>query len=165
MKNKKIFIKDTESDIKNCINQLDQSIKILFPSEDMFTNDDFIPIDSKMTPDVHYSNDANELTDDSDEDFVEVPNKRTKEDIIAETNLEIHYLGFLDKQSTSIQNLINTEIKIEQYLKENDDNKVLLDIMKDLSKEIRNLYLNKINKWIKVSHFCLILIIILNNFE
>lgn len=120
----------------------------------MFSNSDFMSLDSKITPDEQLIlTDANELSDDSDEDFVEVPTKRTKEDIIAETNLEMRYLGFLDKKSTSIQNLINTEITIEQYLKENDDNKILIDIMKDLSREIRNLYLNKINKWIKVSYY------------
>ncbi|RNA35487.1 UV-stimulated scaffold A-like, partial [Brachionus plicatilis] len=138
-----------EPDIKNCIKQLEQSIKILIPSEDFFSNEDFIPAESKMTPTKQFSNEDEEESDDSDEELVEVPIKRTKEDIIADTNLEIHYLGFLDKESTCVEDLKNTQVKIEQYLKETDDNKIVIDIMKDLSKEIKNSHLYRINKWIK----------------
>lgn len=144
------FFEDLEPDIKNCIKQLEQSIKILIPSEDFFSNEDFIPAESKMTPTKQFSNEDDEESDDSDEEFVEVPIKRAKEDIIADTNLEIHYLGFLDKESTCVEDLKNTEVKIEQYLKETDDNKIVIDIMKDLSKEIKNSHLYRINKWIKV---------------
>lgn len=111
--------------------------------------------ESKMTPIQQLSTDPSEETDESDEDFVEVPIKRTKEDVISETNLEMHYLGFLGKES--IEDLINTEIKIEEFLKENDDNKIVIDIMKDLSKEIKNSYLLRINKWIKVFKFSVVI--------
>ncbi|CAF1031317.1 unnamed protein product [Brachionus calyciflorus] len=142
---------DLEVDIKNCVKQLEQSINILVPHENLFNNEDFNITESKRTPVSR--NIQEEISDfedsDSDDDFVEVPVKRSKEEEVEHTNLELKYLGFFNGTSSTIEELKNTNIKIDLFLNENDENKVVIDIMKDLSKELKNLYLVKINKWIK----------------
>lgn len=126
---------------------------MLIPKEDqIFDTDDFnTSIDSKKTPqlpnlsleanedDVEYSEDS-----DDDDDFVEVPTKRSREEMNAERELEIKYFGFGDDELKDGQ-----EIKVDLRFKENEDNQVVIEIMRGLYKELKKSYLVKLNDWIK----------------
>jgi hypothetical protein len=145
----------------NCIEQLDRCMNILIPKEeDIFANIDFNGNKtSKMI--VSSNNSESELPkakdknthdevdddDDSDEDFVEVPLNNQDEEV----DIEMRYLGFLNDKSSEFTR--NYNLRIDLNLKENDENRVVVDIMRDLYKELKNSHLIKINTWIKVFHF------------
>lgn len=135
---------------------MDRCIKILLPNEDLFNKEDFNLSSSKKTPDIQVEDkieneeEEDEESSDDEDDFEEVPMKKTKEETVEESNLELNYLGFLNGSTNSAEDLKNTRIKIDLFLKENDENKVIIEIMRDLYKELKNSHLLKINNWIKV---------------
>ena len=92
-------------------------------------------------------------SDDDDDDFEEVApgdDSANKE----EEDLELRYLGFLNDKSSEF--VRNYNIKLNIGLVENEENQVIIDIMRDLYKELKKSHLSKINDWIKVSLFRLL---------
>ena len=88
---------------------------------------------------IQQDNDAQSDTDsDSSDDFVEVkPENEEDED----PDIELRYLGFLKDDSSEYTRNYNLEVNIK--LKENEENKIVIDIMRDLYKELKNSHLIK----------------------
>ena len=163
---------ETEQDIKTCIDQLDRCITLLVPKfDELFeeasaktqASDRNQTKNSKLTPPSVDSpskrpaepkgptseegSDEDSDDDDDDDDFVEVPtgdNSVNKE----EEDLELRYLGFLNDKSSEF--VRNYNIKLDIGLVENEENQVIIEIMRDLNKELKKSHLTKINDWIKV---------------
>jgi hypothetical protein len=95
--------------------------------------------------DAAETSDEDDQDDDDDDDFVEVRPKKTREEIEAERELEMRYLGFADNTALST----DEQLKIDIRLRENEDNAVVIEIMRGLYKELKRSYLAKINNWIK----------------
>jgi hypothetical protein len=122
--------------------------------EELFDNEDFNlnsgskrpmqPVQS--LPEAISEEEAEETdSDDDDDDFVEVRAKRSKEEIEAERELELRYLGFTGEEGATN----NGQMQIDLRFKENEDNAVVIEIMRGLYKELKKSYLVKINNWIK----------------
>ena len=95
---------------------------------------------------IQQDNDAQSDTDsDSSDDFVEVKPENEEEE---DPDIELRYLGFLKDDSSEYTRNYNLEVNIK--LKENEENKIVIDIMRDLYKELKNSHLIKINIWLKV---------------
>lgn len=86
-----------------------------------------------------------ESDSDSDDDFEEVPSKNQQE----EEEIELRYLGFLNDKSSEYNRNFELQLTVDR-LKIDEENRVLVDIMRDLNKELKNSYLEKIKDWIKV---------------
>lgn len=153
-----------ETDIQNSAQQLDRCISILVPkTEDLFSNEDFGIRSENRSPttvtEPSYSEQLNSTDDqdseeDTDDDFVEVPSKKTKEELEEERFVELRYLGILNQNGPmSIDEFKNTNLTIDLNLREDDENKVVIEIMRDLYKELKNSSLARINNWIKVGVF------------
>lgn len=104
-------------------------------------------------------------SDDDDDDFVEVRPKKSKEELEEDRYIELRYLGILNDDNKiaepmSIEQFKSVNLTIDLHLRENHDNKVVIDIMRDMYKELKKSWLSKINNWIKVEIYCLY---ILNN--
>lgn len=149
---------ENENDIKNSVEQLNRCIEILVPkSEDLFTNDDFnmascdAPRTSKQdaAEEIEGVDDDEEEVDD-DDDFVEVPSKKNKEEQDEDRYVEMRYFGMLDSAESAMSLDKFKDITVDLHLRENDENKVVIEIMRDLHKELKKSYLAKINNWIKV---------------
>lgn len=154
--------KEYEPDIRNSLEQLERCISILVPkSDELFTNEDFnLQSSEKSTKtadelvDEFMSSKEDESSDDED-DFVEVPTKKTKEELDEERYVELRYLGILNEDKTvaamTIEDFKNAPLTIDLHLRENDENKVVIEIMRDLYKELKKSSLVRINNWIKVN--------------
>lgn len=148
------FYIDTESDIKNCISQLERCIEILVPKvENLFEEasstkpkqiNQFKTIIEKNTDE----NDDDDEDDDDDDDFVEVKTANQEEE---DPDIELRYLGFLNDRSSEFTRNFNLELDIR--LKENEENKIVIDIMRDLYKELKNSHLTKVTSWLKVKYY------------
>lgn len=152
-----------EIDINTCVEQFERSIKLLMPGEDLFDNYDFNlktkhilqnmesnenELEKESEEDATLSDD-----DDSEDDFVEVNVKKSKEEIESERNEEMKYLGIL-KDGTSLRmngKETSGQMNIDINLNEDEDNKIVFEIIRGLYKELKNSYLTKINNWIKVN--------------
>lgn len=155
--------------------QFDRCINILVPkTEEIFTNEDFnIESVGKNPPQktdkssIETANSSNigEIDDDdnedgdnsdddsdsSEDDFVEVASKKTKEEIEEERYVEMRYLGVLNADKpVSLDEFKNAKFTIDLRLQENDENKVVIEIMRDLYKEMKKSSLVRIQNWIKV---------------
>lgn len=172
------FYLEYENDIKNSVEQLERCINILVPpTEELFTNEDFNLVStervSKLPPktneteqkpdeendeldDSNNAEDWNQEDDDDDEDeddFVEVATKKSKEEIEEERYVEMRYLGVLNEANTvvSLDELKNAPaLTIDLHLRENDENKVVMEVMRDLYKELKKSSLVRVQTWIKV---------------
>ena len=91
-------------------------------------------------------NDEDNKTDDDDDDefeTVKIPgleNENNEE--------ELRYLGFLNGRDSEYSR--NFELNINLKFGQNEDNKILIDIIKDLYKEVKYSHLDLLNNWIKV---------------
>lgn len=148
--------------------QFDRCINILVPkTEELFTNEDFniepvgknppqksdkSPIETTTNVDEMDENEDDSDDDsDSDDDFVEVASKKTKEEIEEERYVEMRYLGVLNgDKPVSLEEFKNANFTIDLRLQENDENKVVIEIMRDLYKEMKKSSLVRIQNWIKV---------------
>jgi len=172
-----------EYDIKNCIAQLEQSINVLMPGDELFNNDDFnlnrnrvsnfadlnqfVPIETlekkrdavanaeedEQEHDFEEENEEEDETE-SEEDFEEVPLNKSLEQINEERRIEMEYLGFANgkkiQPTTSQTNEGNSNMTIDINLNENEDNRVLIQTIRDLYKELESSHLLKVATWIKV---------------
>ena len=166
-----------EVDINGCIEQLERSIKILMPGDELFNSYDFNIKTTHELMDFEEStdnsaakcsnqddengelerpsdDDDDDDDDDSEDDFVEVSVPKTKEEIENERSEEMKYLG-ISKDGSGLQNKNQFEftgqLKIDLHLKENDENKVVFEIIRGLYKELKNSHLIKVNDWIKLT--------------
>lgn len=167
------IIKECEFDIKNSLEQLDRCISILVPKDDLFTNEDFslenskkpkekqpnsllqTAEDSNVTSENDNASNSDDDSDSSEDDFVEVPSKKTKEELEEDRYVELRYLGLLNENTNSteamtLERFKNVNLSIELNLRENEENKVVIEIMRDLYKELKKSSLVKVNNWIKV---------------
>ena len=62
-------------------------------------------------------------------------------------DIELRYLGFLNDRGSEYTRNFNLEVNIK--LKEDEENKIVIDIMRDLYKELKNSHLTKITTWLK----------------
>lgn len=138
---------DTEEDIRNCVNQLERCIEILVPKvEDLFEETAskkprLVQRINTVLPDEPEHDDSDADSDCSD-DFEEVKSHNLAED--DDPDIELRYLGFLNATEST-----NFSLQVDVKLKENEENKIVIDIMRDLYKELKNSHLNKINTWLK----------------
>ena len=156
-----------------CVEQLERSIKILMPGDELFDNYDFNfnkasaedntseekPIE---TEDSREDSDTDETEtddeDDSEDDFVEVAPSKSKEEIEHERDVELKYLGIAKDGSGFANGGVNNganskgNFKIDLNLTENEENKILFEIMRGLYKELKNSHLAKATNWIKVAN-------------
>lgn len=130
---------------------MERCIDILKPN-DLFQNSDFeLPIISNEKKESIIATELEESglegssdSDEDDDDFVEVePNDNRTED----EEIELRYLGFLGDRSSARE--YNLELSVDTF-KIDNENKIVVDIMRDLEKEL-NSYLTKIKNWIKVN--------------
>lgn len=149
-------IRDTKEDIKNCIGQLERCLDIIKPN-DLFENADFeLPtsistkkqsiIDTESIKEDHLREleTESDSDDDDDDDFVEVPVAKNNED----EEIELRYLGFLNDKSSAYTRNFELELKVDSF-KIDDENKIVVEIMRDLYKELKNSYMVKVKDWIK----------------
>ena len=151
------MIVDSEPDIKNCVDQLERCINILIPKpEDLFISEEasnenktkrYVQFETETQPSTSSGTDAGKEeesdSDDSDDGFEEVPmDKKVDEDI------ELRYLGFLEDKGSEFNRNYNLELNLN--LEVDEENKIVIEIMKDLYKELKNSHLKKITLWIKV---------------
>ena len=135
---------------------MDRCISILVPKDDdLFTVDDFEnskkPRDTgTVEPEITDNDDENSEDDSSEDDFVEVAPKKSKEELDEDRYVELRYLGLLNEQNNAMSLESFRSISIDLNLRENEDNKVVIDIMRDLYKELKKSSMVKINNWIKV---------------
>lgn len=153
-------------DIKNNVKQLEQCINILVPREDLFDDDDFEvtnkknaaavenqmcegEADSKLeNPDDDQETDVEDDDEDDEDEFEEVPSKKSKEELEEDRQTELKYFGLLNGNKLNRPRMI--DIQINHKLKENEENKVIVETIKGLAKELQKSYLPKINNWLKV---------------
>lgn len=143
----KIFqFTENENDIVSCFEQLERSLGILMPLDDLFSLDDFNKKSQPQKSSTAGTQQDDSDSDDSDEDdFVEVRTSRTKDEIEEERNFEMRYFGIGENEDERDKNFL-----ISVNLKENEDNKILLEISRGLYKELKNTHLSKVAHWIKV---------------
>jgi hypothetical protein len=135
------MILDKENDIKLSIQQLDRCYNILIPKpEDVFNDFNDEPTESSVN-----NKDDDSETDDEFE-TVKIPG-------LEDNNDELRYLGFLNGRDSEYSR--NFQLDINLKFGQNEDNKILIDIIKDLYKELKYSHLVSLNSWIKV-YFCLI---------
>lgn len=138
---------DSENDIKNCISQLERCIEILVPKvEDLFEEAEskkprLVQQIKTVLPNEQENNESDAESDCSD-DFEEVKPENSGDD--DDPDIELRYLGFLSSKESSDYNL-----EVDVKLRENEENKIVIDIMRDLYKELKNSHLAKINTWLK----------------
>ena len=126
--------------MKLSIQQLDRCYNILIPKpEDVFNDFNDEPTESS----VNNKDDDSE----SDDEFetVKIPG-------LEDNNDELRYLGFLNGRDSEYSR--NFQLDINLKFGQNEDNKILIDIIKDLYKEVKYSHLLSLNNWIKV-YFCL----------
>lgn len=146
---------------------MERCINILVPkSEELFTNEDFNlserVSEKSSIEEVNKSIDAEvdnyeSDSDDDEDDFVEVRPKKSKEELEEDRYIELRYLGILNDDNKiaepmSIEQFKSVNLTIDLHLRENQDNKVVIDIMRDMYKELKKSWLSKINNWIKVEY-------------
>ena len=86
--------------------------------------------------------------DDSEDDFVEVKLNKSKSQLEEEREVEMKFLGF--GSSTSNNNNNNTSnYNIDLNIYENEDNKQVIETMREFYKELKNSHLTKVTYWIK----------------
>jgi len=149
-----------EVDINNCIEQFERSIKLLMPGEDFFDSYDFNLKSKYMLQNMESSNsypekeldEESSSDDDSEDDFVEVNVTKTKEEIEIERNEELKYLGILnDGRFLKMDGkYASGQMNIDIHLNEDEDNKIVFEIIRGLYKELKNSHLTRVNNWIKV---------------
>jgi hypothetical protein len=129
------------------------------PGDELFDNKDFNLNNSKKTSidiekqaddilneqEMDEQNETDE--DDSEDDFVEVKLNRSKSELEEERQVEMKFLGF--GCSASDSKIGTSNFQIDLNLNENDDNKEILNTMRDIYKELKNSYLTKLTFWIK----------------
>ena len=134
---------------------MDRCIGLLIPKEEekIFDSEDFNLVTKnslyKKTLLSEVIDTESELSgddeDDSDEDFVEVTSKKSKEEVETERNLEMRYFGIGEKDTLSVEQ----QLEIDLRLKVNEDNETLIEIMRGLYKELKKTHLTRINNWMK----------------
>lgn len=140
--------------MRNCIGQLERCMDILKPN-DLFSSEDFnLPTTSRFSQPKEALIETEEVStqliedpeeSDSDEDdFVEVESSNRAE----EEEIELRYLGFLTDQNSANTRNYELAVNIEGF-KIDDENKIVVQIMRDLCKELRNSHLVKVQDWIK----------------
>ena len=130
---------------------MERCIDLLKPN-DLFDSGDFVAggkLGSKTKENiietrVEEAPEEEEDSDDDDDDFVEVATNKGEDE-----EIELRYLGFLTDRSSEYTRDFNLELSVNA-LKVDEENKILVDIMKDLYKELKNSYLTKLQHWIKV---------------
>jgi len=152
-----------EVDINNCIEQFERSIKLLMPGEDIFDNYDFNLKSNYVSQNKETVNesekeleaDASSCDDESEseDDFVEVNAAKSKEEIEKERDEEMKYLGISKNGGFQKLNGKNDagQIDIDIHLSEDEDNKIVFEIIRGLYKELKNSHLVRVNNWIKVN--------------
>ena len=135
---------------------MERCIDILKPN-DLFDLSDFeitkikigenktaiIETEEMETSDLIASDDGDD--EESDGDFEEVPSGDRKE---AE-EAELRYLGFLTDKSSANARDYELELQVNPF-KIDEENGIVVEIMRDLEKELSSSYLIKIKDWIKV---------------
>ena len=119
----------------------------------MFSNEDFqLPTTSGFSRPKEAlietelaSTEANQSEEsDDDDDFVEVETANRAE----EEEIELRYLGFLNDQNSA--NTRNYELSVNVAgFKIDDENRIVVQIIRDLHKELKNSHLLKTQDWIK----------------
>lgn len=148
------------------------------PGDDLFNNEDFnldrnrasnvcqsnqsVPneyFQKKRDDEINNEEDEQEQTreeddeSESEEDFEEVPLNKSLEQINEERRIEMEYLGFSNGkiiQTINEPNEENSNLTIDINLNENEDNRVLIQTIRDLYKELESSHLLKVATWIKV---------------
>jgi hypothetical protein len=117
------MILDKENDIKLSIQQLDRCYNILIPKPEAVFNDFNVN---------HTESSVNNKDDDSetDDEFetVKIPS-------LEDNNDELRYLGFLNGRDSEYSR--NFQLDINLKFGQNEDNKILIDIIKGLYKEVK----------------------------
>jgi hypothetical protein len=158
-------ILDMEADITNCIEQFERSVKLLMPGEDIFDNYDFnlksnyvsqnkeTINESEKEVDADTSSCDDESESESEDDFVEVNAAKSKEEIEKERDEEMKYLGISKNSGFQKLNGKNNagQLDIDIHLNEDEDNKIVFEIIRGLYKELKNSHLVRVNNWIKVN--------------
>ena len=98
-----------------------------------------------VLPNEHEKDESDADSDCSD-DFEEVKPEHSVED--DDPDIELRYLGFLSSKESS-----DYSLEVDVKLRENEENKIVIDIMRDLYKELKNSHLSKINTWLKVNKY------------
>ena len=140
---------------------MERCIDLLKPN-DLFDSGDFVAggtLSSKTKANiietrVEEAQGGEEDSDDDDDDFVEVATNKGEDE-----EIELRYLGFLTDRSSEYTRDFNLELSVNA-LKVDEENKILVDIMKDLYKELKNSYLTKLQHWIKVNLMLILLILL-----
>lgn len=112
-------------------------------SDDDFEEDEIGEGDKMETNEDKAEEDSD--SDLSDSDFVEVPFKETPN---YDDEDELRYLGFFRDRNSEFSRHYNLQIEIS--LKENEENRIIVETMREFYKELKNSYLDKLTKWIKV---------------
>jgi hypothetical protein len=127
---------------------LDRCFNILIPKPDEIFNEfDFEnrPTTSKTaisTSDLT-SNLDNDDSDTDDDDFVEVKLLGDEND----DEEELRFLGFLNGRDSEYTR--NFELNLNLKFDQNEDNRILVEIIKDLYKELKYSHLDSLTVWIK----------------
>jgi hypothetical protein len=85
-----------------------------------------------------------------------VPLNKSLEQIDEERRIEMEYLGFSNGKMTQTTSRLHEEksnLTIDINLNENEDNRVLIQTIRDLYKELEDSHLLKVSTWINVA-FC-----------
>jgi hypothetical protein len=129
------------------------------PGDEIFGNRDFNLIDSKKSTVDIFEQSNNNLNDEemdeetdadedeSEDDFVEVKLNRSKSELEEDRQVEMKFLGFGSTTSENKNDTSNFRIDLNLY--ENEDNKEILQTMRDIYKELKYSYLTKVTFWIK----------------
>ena len=138
---------------------MERCIEILVPKiDDLFDDNDskkpkemFVPKKVNKFKTViqqNYDEAESDIDSDGSDDFVEVKPVGDDDDVEEDPDIELRYLGFLNDNSSEYTRNYNLQVDIK--LKENEENKIVIEIMRDLVKELKNSHLVKINIWLKV---------------
>jgi hypothetical protein len=85
---------------------------------------------------------------DSDDEFEEVPQLKQATQEEEDDESVFRLLGFSGgRSSEAVQNF---NLKFNIGIKETEDNKIIIEILRDLYKELKHSHLDRINIWIKV---------------
>ena len=140
------MILEKESDIRSTIEQIDRCFNILIPKPEDVFNDFGISQSS-----LNKNNDDNSDTDDDDNfETVIIPGCENDD-----TEEELRYLGFLKGRDSEYSRNFELNININK-IDNNEDNRILIEILRDLYKEIKYSHLDSLSNWIKVNS-CLFL--------
>ncbi len=81
-------------------------------------------------------------SDTDDDDFVEVKDNNNQD--------ELRFLGFFNDQNSEYTR--NFQLNLNIGLNINEDNKIVIENMKGLYKELKNIYQSRVNHFIQVSN-------------